>query len=75
MCGVSGGLPPVIQNMKLIRNGNAGSFEISNGSNDVRVFHVPIRVVIESNCDDSRVLALNRLDEQMKVLEVVMVSS
>jgi hypothetical protein len=66
-------LPPVIKDMKLIGDGYTRAFKIRERANNVVVFHVLRRIVVDADRDNASVLALSPLDQLVQVLEVIMV--
>ena len=66
-------LPPVIKDMKLIGDGYTHAFKIRERANNVVVFHVSRRIVVDADRDNASVLTLSPLDQLVQVLEVIMV--
>ena len=64
----------MVQNVGFIGNGSAGPFELTNGPDDLGVFEVARRFVIEADREDARVPALRGPDELVEILEIIMIS-
>ncbi len=63
----------MVQNNALVRNGNPGSKDIADGPNDSRLFHVTAWIVVSTDEEDSRMMALTNHKKLMKQLEIIVV--
>jgi hypothetical protein len=66
-------LSPVIQDVEFIGHWGAGLLEIPNGTHNLSVAHVTRWVVIEANRDDSRMVSVSGLHQEMQILEIIVV--
>lgn len=64
----------MVQDLKFAGQGNTGLFQILERPHDVTVFHVPHRIVIGADNQETRMATAGGLDEQMQIAVIVVVS-
>ena len=64
----------MVQNVEVILNRNLGTFQISQRTNNVPVFHVLERLVVGANHENPSVSAAHGLDQVVQVEEVIVVA-
>jgi hypothetical protein len=63
----------MIQDVKFVRQRNAGLFEVLERPHDIAVFHVPSWIVIGTDDQDARMPADGGLNQQMQIAEIIVV--
>ena len=66
-------LSPVVQDVEFVGRRRAGLFEISNCPDDFKILHVAGRIIFRSDYQNTPMQTTGSLDQQMKVLKIIMV--
>ena len=63
----------MIQDMEFIGNRNLAVFQVVDRAYDVAIGHIPARIVIDTNDDDTEMTTVRRLDQNMQVPEIIVI--
>src|SRR5260370_4057466 len=64
------GSAPVIQDMAFIGNGDPRPFQVSNRSKDIPVFHIAAGGIIQTNDQQTRMMARGYVDHHVQILPI-----